>query len=466
MSAVKKIAESTSVILLGKIAGKFLGLITTILLARYLSVELFGQYSLALEFIGLLLFLNDFGVSLVLPRELTQKEKQSEELIGNSLGLKLFLGIFSVIASIFIANLAGYQTDTLLILYIFSLTLFTGSVSSVFSSIFQAKLKMVYVVLVEFVQRLIFLALVFYAISINAPLALIIVFSVFSTVVSVILNYYFARGVTKISIKLDFQKWVQIIKIGAPLGLSLLFLAIYNRIDVLMLSLMVNLDAVGRYSAAYRLTWALAIIPDALAFTLFPIMSGFYKKSEEALKKTHALAFRYLTIIFVPIAFGTTILSERILFHIYGADYLNEGIVLTLIALMWGALLIFLNLISSNMLNSIHRQNFLVNVTANLLLIPRYSFFGAAIATLFTEIVTFILFYVLVKKFLYTISLKEFIKPAMASLTMVLVLISVQWLSLFILIPLGALVYFAAFFLLKGFTEEDKAILKKVQQKN
>jgi len=391
------------------------------------------------------------------------------------LGLKLFLGIFSVIASIFIANLAGYQTDTLLILYIFSLTLFTGSVSSVFSSIFQAKLKMVYVVLVEFVQRLIFLALVFYAISINAPLALIIVFSVFSTVVSVILNYYFARGVTKISIKLDFQKWVQIIKIGAPLGLSLLFLAIYNRIDVLMLSLMVNLDAVGRYSAAYRLTWALAIIPDALAFTLFPIMSGFYKKSEEALKKTHALAFRYLTIIFVPIAFGTTILSERILFHIYGADYLNEGIVLTLIALMWGALLIFLNLISSNMLNSIHRQNYvvgailagvLVNVTANLLLIPRYSFFGAAIATLFTEIVTFILFYVLVKKFLYTISLKEFIKPAMASLTMVLVLISVQWLSLFILIPLGALVYFAAFFLLKGFTEEDKAILKKVQQKN
>ena len=204
-------------------------------------------------------------------------------------------------------------------------------------------------------------------------------------------------------------------------------------------------------------------------------MSGFYKKSEEALKKTHALAFRYLTIIFVPIAFGTTILSERILFHIYGADYLNEGIVLTLIALMWGALLIFLNLISSNMLNSIHRQNYvvgailagvLVNVTANLLLIPRYSFFGAAIATLFTEIVTFILFYVLVKKFLYTISLKEFIKPAMASLTMVLVLISVQWLSLFILIPLGALVYFAAFFLLKGFTEEDKAILKKVQQKN
>jgi O-antigen/teichoic acid export membrane protein len=112
----------------------------------------------------------------------------------------------------------------------------------------------------------------------------------------------------------------------------------------------------------------------------------------------------------------------------------------------------------------------LFNVIANLLVIPTYGFIGAALATVASEILVFILVFITVRRFLpFTIRLGRAVRIFLSVGLMGVVVYFLQiptfnmlqnW-NILVLIPVGAIVYTGALFGTKALAGEQLKMLKK-----
>ena len=241
-----------------------------------------------------------------------------------------------------------------------------------------------------------------------------------------------------------------------------------------MLSMMKGDASVGLYSAAYKLSEPLSLIPSALVISLFPIMSASFKSSREELIKTYRLGIKYILIIMLPIAMGTTLLADKIIFWIYGMEF--SGSVTALQILIWALVFTSINPVLTRLLTAIGKQKLntlssalcaTFNVALNFILIPILSYNGAAIATVLTNIIFFVSSFYFVSKYMHVLPIhKIFIKPVISSLIMAAFVCYFIDTNIFSLVLSATLVYFVALLALKTFTEEDIYIAKTIISKN
>ena len=163
-------------------------------------------------------------------------------------------------------------------------------------------------------------------------------------------------------------------------------------------------------------------------------------------------------------------LSDKIILFICGSEYINSIVALQILS--WDILLIFLYTILGGFLVSIDKQNkmaiaaaitAIVNVIINLILIPYFSYVGAAVATVSSELILFGIYFYLVSKHIYLLPIhKILIKPIIALFVMCLFIYFLNSLGLFVLVALGAIIYFATLFLIKGISKEDFALIRQI----
>jgi len=291
--------------------------------------------------------------------------------------------------------------------------------------------------------------------------------SVITLVYGVVISIW---KLTKPKLEVDWSFWRPTIKEALPFFLSSVFSVIAFKIDIVMLSMMKGDVVVGWYSAAYRLMEVLIFIPAAFANSIYPVFSNFYISSKESLKLLYQKFFKYLSIIGLPIAVGTTLLANKIILIIYKSGFLHS--IIALQVLIWIIPIIFLTYMFGTILASINRQDLTLksislcmslNVVMNLILIPRYSYIGASIATIVTELLSFILGYYFLSKLIYKIPIYKYIvKPIMASAVMGLFILSFAKTNIFLLIFISILIYFGMLVLLKTFSKKDFNLFKQI----
>jgi O-antigen/teichoic acid export membrane protein len=211
----------------------------------------------------------------------------------------------------------------------------------------------------------------------------------------------------KPKIEIDLKFWKELLKESLPFALIGFFVVIYFRIDSIMLSYMKGDEIVGYYSASYRLIDSLSsLIPIIIYSVMFPVMSK-YLNSLDDLKKVWIKAFNLSFIIGLITTIFVVVFAKYIILIIYGSSYLPSIVVLKI--LIWAFFIICISSITSGLLNAINKQRLvtfgasigaIINVILNLILIPRYSMEGAALATVVTEVLMFMLYIYLTCKFL------------------------------------------------------------------
>jgi O-antigen/teichoic acid export membrane protein len=240
-----------------------------------------------------------------------------------------------------------------------------------------------------------------------------------------------------------------------------------------MLSQMKNDEVVGWYNAAYRLILLLSFIPTAFFGAVFPIMSRFHVTSKEFLRFTHERSFKYLLILGVPIAVGTTLLANKIIMLIFGIEYYPSVIVLQI--LVWSTVFTFLGGVFGNLFQSVNKQMVIawvlgsaavLKVVLNLALIPGHSYTGASIATLVSGFVVLALSLVWSSRIGYGIPIKNtagiIVRVSVASAIMFVFVFYLRNFYILALIPLAALLYFAVLYIIGGIDKEDKLLLRQI----
>jgi len=343
-----------------------------------------------------------------------------------------------------------------------------------FYSIFQAYEKMEYQSLGQILSSVLMLSGVLFVIS--QGFSVIGIASLYFIINLIILMYSFAVCTWKFAkpkIEVDWLFWKPTIKEALPFGLTGTFIIIYLWIDSVMLSLMKGNEVVGWYGAAYRLVLVLLFIPATFNSAVFPLMSRFYVSSKNSLKFMFEKHFKYMLIIGFPIGIGITLLADRIILLIFGAEYVPSVIALKI--LIWAVVLIFARTAFERVLEAANRQIIvtevfgvcaLLNVILNLILIPKYSYIGAAVATLITDFAVFALIFVWSLKIGYSISNKQLVevisKVIAASLLMGIFIEYFRDQNLFILVFTATIIYFGLILLIKGLDKDDIRLLKNL----
>jgi len=127
----------------------------------------------------------------------------------------------------------------------------------------------------------------------------------------------------------------------------------------------------------------------------------------------------------------------------------------------------------ASLLNSLNKQSIetritgacsVLNIILNLILIPKYSLIGAGITTVFTEFLSLLLHFIQVSKVGYNVINKYFfdniVRIVISTVFMSIFIIYFYHLNLFVLIPLAALLYFTALYIMRGVFMEDINLIK------
>lgn len=175
-----------------------------------------------------------------------------------------------------------------------------------------------------------------------------------------------------------------------------LIISIYVNLNIVMLGFMKNNESVGLFTSATKLTQVILSVVTSLGAVLLPRMSNMISNNQMLeFRELSQKSLDFISVITLPIVFGLIILSDFII-PIFCGDTYSDAI-LTLQILAPVIILIGVsNVLGIQILYPQGKENIvifstilgaLVNVILNLWLIPLYSQNGAAVATLFAELV-------------------------------------------------------------------------------
>jgi len=225
---------------------------------------------------------------------------------------------------------------------------------------------------------------------------------------------------------------------------------------------------VGYYGAAYAYINALIIIPSFFTLAIFPLMSRYAAQGRDSLRRAYVLSLRLLLMVAVPIAAGVPFIAEGLMLVLGGSEYLPHSAI-ALQIMIWFLPLSFVNSVTQYVLIAIDQQRFLTeafligvifNVVANLIAIPLFSYKGAAVVTVLSELALLIPFYWAVRKHLGPLPWVSLLwQPTLASLVMAGVMWLLRGIPWPLLIPVGGLVYGAVLVLSGGFRQPDMGVL-------
>ena len=146
---------------------------------------------------------------------------------------------------------------------------------------------------------------------------------------------------------------------------------------------------VGPSGAAYRLLEASLFVTWSVNAAVLPVLSRLSSESRPSVGFVFQRALKLVLAISLPMAVGAAVLAQPLITTLYGEQYRPAA---TALALLAPAILLFpVSSLSSALLYSQHRQRVVAysyaaivvqNVATNLVLIPRFSYNGAAASTL------------------------------------------------------------------------------------
>ena len=156
-----------------------------------------------------------------------------------------------------------------------------------------------------------------------------------------------------------------------------------------MLGEMVGDKEVGIYSAAVRVSEMWYFIPVIIATSVFPYIVSLKKNSQELYYARIQYFYNVMTLIGLSAAIIITFSSQWVIGLLFGQAYIEAASILSLH--IWSGIFVCLGVASGRWLIVENLQRYSMyraisgmtaNIILNLLLIPKYKGYGAALATL------------------------------------------------------------------------------------
>ena len=422
------------------------------LFSHLLGKDLMGVYYLFLAYYGIFNMIGDGGFGQAAVKRISEGKEQNEYLTAYAT-LRVLLIIVStlllLVLSPFFVDIQEYNLIPWIIAAL-AAACFGHTITSGVYGLGHVGINNVAGGISEFFRILIQVAAVLLGFSVYGLCGGLIVGIIISGILCL---KYFTFKPAKFSFRhisslATYGFWIFLIGTGS---------IVFAYSDTIFIGYFMTNGDVGVYRTAYQFTAIATFICAAIAGTLTPKISHWSANNQ--MDKIAPVVTRGITfslILAIPVAFGGFLLSERLLYYFYGADF-AEGATVCSLLLVMQIVAVFISLMGVALTASDHaRQSFyatasaaILNLLLNILLIPILGINGAAIATLISYTLNAILISHFLKRYItIRFELVPIAHIIIASLVMALfVFIYIQFVPLdnvlVTLIPVivGALIY-------------------------
>jgi len=188
------------------------------------------------------------------------------------------------------------------------------------------------------------------------------------------------------------------LRFSVPLSVSTVASNFSARADRLLIGFFIGATAVGSYSIAYQIAVGISVFLLPITQVFFPKISSFVEKSDYQQSAAYLWqGIRYFLLIAVPSVAGLFLVGPDLVVRMTGPieNFPSASVIFLLVSLgivFKGVDRIFSVIVSAEKqtakLSAIRISGALINVLLNLVAIPAYGVFGAAVTTLFTYLFT------------------------------------------------------------------------------
>lgn len=391
----KTILKNLSWLTVQDFIAQFLGILFFSLLAREAGESDVGVYSYIFAVCGFTSYFIDFGIITSYWRKWVNDQTTFQSDVSVILGTKLILLI---------------PTTIFLYIYIF---LFDKNIILNFSLVYlyhcleilrtipvfflQAKNDFSKVFLINGVDRFIALGGASISLLFQPSLTLIIIIFIIARLLSILIGL----KVTFFTFSFNLNKSIvrETIQSASVLFFIQILTVLYFRVDTLMIKQLLNFEAVGVYSAAYRILESLLVLPNIFLYSIFvPLHLIVKNKAKNVVDRTLNITIKYLALISIFIALFFNFYADDILMLLYGAVFIKSASILKILGLT--SIFVYINTPLVSYLLTIKSDKLLLyralgltifNVILNLLFIPLFGVIAAAVATLITECIGFVI---------------------------------------------------------------------------
>ncbi len=397
---LQKIVGNTGWLFVDKVVRMGVGLFVGVWVARYLGPEQFGLLNYAGAFVALFATFATLGLDGIVVRDIVRDPENKNEILGTAFILRLIGGL-ATLALTFVSVALLHSTDRLTRWLVVIIA--TGTIFQAFDTIdywFQSQTQSRYAVIAKNSAFLFTALLKVVLITVKAPLIAFALAGLLEIVIGAtgMMLAYKSHGQFRKSWTWDSSRARRLLKDSWPLILSGMVIAVYMRIDQVMLGAMIGDRSVGIYSAAVRISEIWYFVPTAIVISVFPTIIKAKQQSYALYLQRIQSLYTFLVWTALAIAVPLTFLSTSIVVRLFGPQYAEAGIVLSIH--IWTALFTFYGIGKNAYIQSENMQLFslvcttsgaIVNVILNLILIRHYGIVGAAVATLCAQITAAIL---------------------------------------------------------------------------
>jgi O-antigen/teichoic acid export membrane protein len=382
--------------------------ITQIIITRNFTVEEYGAYATILNLINLLATLGSFGIGDYLIKSYFKDKKNFFFQFKKSMGLLKITLIFTLIINI--SLLVFFDDITKILLLIFIPSLLTQCLVIIVNALQQIKEKFylisIYTLIIQLFRLLSVLLGIYFSLDFIPTL---IILNLLSLVLTLDFIGKIKKTINRVENLNEEEPPSKSILSGVfPYFISGIMYYIYYQSDIILINTLINEYSAGIYSIAYSVLSLFYIFPTILYRKLFLSKVHKWTYESSALLKDFFIKNKVLMLVVsILIIIFTFLFAEYLIITLFGQQY-SESLSVLLILIFCvpfrflyavsGTIMSTEKLIKYKMRYQIYTG--CINLICNIILIPILGIKGAAISTLFSEMLLYLFMEIKVKRFL------------------------------------------------------------------
>ena len=468
MSVARKILSNTAV----QTAGKLATAVLSVIIIKYItSLETFplfkgvsADYKLIYTYLAFFGIIADFGLFTIAVREFAYAKKKTDYVLGNIFGMRIVsISIAMLLATgvVFLIGDPNYSIAVKVGVSIAAVTTAFTMLASTITSVLQEKLKMIFPTIALLLGKIIMAGyIVWVVINFSTlPYAFyhLLLAGVFGNGFVFLITYFYTYKIVPFRPRFNFDYWKEIFFKALPYGLAIILSTIYLKVDILLLSFLRDKSEIAIYGYPASVLELVAIVPIYFMNCVLPVMTKRLRDNKEKAQKIIAHSFNFLFMCAVPIVVGGMILARPFVRLIMNDEFLSNagtgflGSDLAFQLILVTLLFSFVGHLFAYVLVAVDKQKKLLvinltvvifNVVLNLILIPKYGFCGAGVATIISQALVLILTFRESKKIIsIPIQVSKFFRIVFAGVLMGLIIFPLAHLNIFLVVGIGGITY-------------------------
>lgn len=372
----------------------FIGVIS----ARYLGPTNYGTINYAASYISFFTIFCALGLEGIVVKDMISKREQEGIILGSGIAMRLIAGVLSMIAVCVIVYFLNPNDSVLLTVTFLQSIILPFNAFHLIDMWYQSKLNSKVSTIIRCISySLMSLYKIYLLITGKSVEWFAFSTSLDSLLIALMfMLMYKKNGIRKL--KFDYNTSKELLLQSYHLIISTMMAVLYSQMDRVMIGKMMTQTDVGFYTAAATICNMWVFIPQAFANSARPVIMELKDKDSNMYIRRLKQLMGFIFWIGALFSIVFTVMADFIIHVLYGDAYtMAKG---PLIILIWSTVFSSLSYPRSIWMICENKQNYtkyiliwgvILNLILNYYGIKYLGIIGAAIATLFTEIMTCII---------------------------------------------------------------------------